>query len=140
MSHQSHIEDYFAACTAGDAARVAGCFTADAVVYDLNHRPVRGAEQIAAFFARVREQWTDAAWWVDTFLEGGDRAVSEWAMSGRKDGEPFVVRGSEHYAFDGGLIAEIRQYWRFDPSHPDSGLVDFNYADDPRFALGPPPG
>ena len=43
------------------------------------------------------------------------------------DGRPFAFRGSEHYGFEGDLIAEIRQYWTFDPAILDTGLVDYPY-------------
>ena len=50
-------------------------------------------------------------------------------MRGTHDGEPFTVRGSEHYRFAGELIAEIRQYWSFDREHPGSELIDYPYRD-----------
>jgi len=137
MSHDLVLR-YFAACTAGDVAAVTACFTDDAVVYDLNHRPVVGADRIGSFYEKVRDRWAGAAWWVDTYVQQGDHAAIEWAMSGTGPEGPFVVRGSEHYRFAGGAIAEIRQYWRFDPDHPGGGLVGFPYETDDRFAVAAP--
>ena len=124
---------YFAACGGGTPAEIGSHFTEDAAIYDTNHRPVLGREAIGQFWSRVREQWSGASWHVDTLVEDADGLAIEWSMAGVREGEPFIVRGSEHYAFEGDLIRQIRQYWSFDPEAPASELVDFPYADDPRF-------
>ncbi len=121
------IERYFAACSSGSAEAVADCFTSDAAIYDTNHPPVRGGSEIGAFWAGVHERWGGASWSVDRAVVDGDEAAIEWSMRGTHDGEPFVVRGSEHYRFTGDLIAEIRQYWSFDRDNPGSQLVDYRY-------------
>ncbi|MPY92028.1 MAG: hypothetical protein GEV08_02890 [Acidimicrobiia bacterium] len=119
------IRAYFADCTSGSAADIARHFTEDAVIYDTNVRPVRGATAIGSFWVGVRERWRGAAWSVESVVADGDAAAIEWAMTGSDaDGRPFTVRGSEHYAFAGGRIAEIRQYWTFDRDRLDTGLVD----------------
>jgi ketosteroid isomerase-like protein len=133
--HETHVQRYFAACSTGTADDIAACFTDSAVVYDLNHRPVRGAEGIGAFYVRVRDQWNGALWEVNSYLEQGGAAAIEWTMRGTADGEDFAMRGSEHYEFAAGLIAQIRQYWRFDPSSPSAALRDYPYESDTRFAL-----
>jgi hypothetical protein len=62
-------------------------------------------------------------------VSDGDVAAIEWSMTGidPDDGEVFTFRGSEHYRFetDVNLIVEIRQYWAFDPSALDTGLIGF---------------
>jgi hypothetical protein len=45
----------------------------------------------------------------------------------RQGGRPFAFRGSEHYRFRDSLIAEIRQYWTFDPERLDTGLRGYPY-------------
>lgn len=132
--HQALVERYFSACSTGSAADIAACFTDGAVVYDLNHRPVRGADRIGAFYTRVRDQWDGAVWEVNTYLERGGAAAIEWTMRGVADGQEFAVRGSEHYAFLAGRIDQIRQYWRFDQSSPSVALRDYPYDADARFA------
>ena len=122
------IERYFAACSGGSAEAVARCFTSDATIYDTNHPPVRGSDAIGAFWAGVHRRWGGASWSVDRAVVEGDEAAIEWSMRGTRDGEPFIVRGSEHYRFAGELIAEIRQYWSFDRDNPGSELVDYPYA------------
>jgi uncharacterized protein (TIGR02246 family) len=134
MTHQQLVRSYFAACTSGDADAVARHFTEDAVVYDLNHEPVRGATTIAEFFRRIRERWQGAVWEVNTYLEDADAAAIEWTMRGVGPAGPFVVRGSEHYEFADGAIRQIRQYWAFDRDDPSTGLRSYPYDEDARFS------
>lgn len=122
------IRDYFAACSEGSAADIAAHFTEDAVIYDTNVRPVRGAAAIGAFWVAVRDRWQGARWSVDALVAGGGAAAIEWTMTGAApDGRAFAVRGSEHYAFDpgDGRISEIRQYWTFDRDRLDTGLIGY---------------
>jgi ketosteroid isomerase-like protein len=133
MGPAERIRAYFAACTTGDATAIAAHFTEDAVIYDTNVRPVRGAATIGQFWVGVRERWRGAAWTVDAVVADGPAAAIEWTMTGcAPDGRAFTVRGSEHYAFEAleggvGRIAEIRQYWTFDRDRLDTGLVGFGY-------------
>lgn len=139
------IEGYFSACTSGDADAVARHFTEDAVVYDTNHAPVRGAAVIGRFWSRIAAKWQGASWHCERLVTDGETAAIEWRMSGTmaahrsaEGGEPFAVRGSEHYDFgsDGAtgarLISEIRQYWTFDVEHPSSELVNYPYGEPDR--------
>ena len=123
------IRSYFAACSAGDAEAVAAHFTQDATIYDTNHAPLQGREAIGKFWARIHEQWAGARWVLGAAVVEGDAAAIEWSMHGTHENEPFVVRGSEHYSVESGLIAEIRQYWTFDPASPGSELQDYDYTD-----------
>jgi len=134
MTHEKLVRSYFAACTSGDAEAVARHFTDDAVVYDLNHDPVTGANSIADFFRRVRDRWDGAAWEVNTYLEGADAAAIEWTMRGAGPDGPFAVRGSEHYEFVNDAISQIRQYWTFNREDPNVGLRGYPYDQDARFA------
>lgn len=121
------VRAYFEACTSGRAEDIASCFTENAVIYDTNHAPIRGHNAIGAFWTGVRDRWASAIWVVDAGLEEGDLAAVEWSMHGITEDGPFVFRGSEHYRFEGDLIAELRQYWTFDPDQPGSELVDYPY-------------
>lgn len=135
MTNRARVDDYFAACTQGSADDITSHFCEDAVIYDLNHRPVRGATEIGAFYVKVRDQWDGARWVIDTFIESESSAAGEWSMHGRtKGGDAFVVRGSEHYEFRDGKISQIRQYWRFDPERPGITLRDYPYSEDTRFS------
>lgn len=131
------VRRYFEACTSGSAADIAACFADDAVVFDINHPPVEGAETIGSFWEKIREKWVGAEWLVDTYV-GDDRAGAiEWTMRGRDGDRRFMIRGSEHYEFDDGRIRQIRQYWTFDPAAPGSALHGYPYESDGRFAHGP---
>ena len=122
----------FASCNAGDPDEIAAHFSDDAVIWDTNHAPVRTAAGIGAFWHRIRQQWQGARWAVERVVSDGESAAIEWAMMGRGPDGPFRFRGSEHYAFDGDRIAEIRQYWIFDRERLDTGLVDYPYPDEPE--------
>lgn len=132
MSPADRIRAYFEACNGGDPAAVAAHFTPDAIVWDTNVRPARGRDEIGTMWAAVAQRWGGARWRVDTVVESADgsAAAIEWSMTGTEPraGRAFTFRGSEHYRFDGGLIAEIRQYWTFDRERLDTGLVDYPYT------------
>lgn len=125
------ITRYFDHCGTGTPEQIAAHFTPDAVIWDTNHAPVRTAAGIGAFWDRIRRQWEGATWTVDRVVSDGETAAIEWTMSGVGPAGPFRFRGSEHYDFDGDLIAEIRQYWTFDRDRLDTGLVDYPYPDLP---------
>ncbi|MCP4224119.1 MAG: nuclear transport factor 2 family protein [Actinomycetia bacterium] len=128
------ITAYFEACGHGSADNIAAHFTPDAVIYDTNLRPFRGADTIGTMWVKVRSRWGGATWHVDSIVAGPDETQSvaaiEWSMKGSDpgSGREFVFRGSEHYVFRDSLIAEIRQYWTFDPVALDTGLVDYDYG------------
>ncbi len=129
------IRAYFDACSRGDAGEIAAHFTADAVIYDTNISPVGGRVAIGEMWSKVRARWQGAVWTVDSVVAEGDAAAIEWTMTGTDPAtsRPFVFRGSEHYRFspadavEAGLIEEIRQYWTFDATRLDTGLVGFDY-------------
>ncbi len=129
-SGAQRITDYFRACSEGSAEEIAAHFTRDAVIYDTNMAPARGAREIGAMWVKVRERWQGAVWTVDSVIEDDKVAAIEWSMTGTnpKNGAPFVFRGSEHYRFDEMLISEIRQYWSFDPDKLDTGLRGYVYT------------
>ena len=131
------VRRYFDACNDGDAAAIARHFSDDAVLYDTNHAPVRGSQAIGTFWVEVRSAWSTVRWDIDTMADGGDAVAIEWTMSGIRRDVPTVIRGSEHYGFRDGRIAELRQYWT--PGRDAVGLVGFPYATDGRFA-DPPAG
>ncbi len=134
MTGRERILAYFDACNTGDAEAIASHFTPDAVVYDTNHAPVRGAATIGAFWTKIRAKWVDTRWHVDSCIEDGDHAAIEWSVTGTHPTRgAFCVRGSEHYRLVDGRIAEIRQYWTFDPTAPGAALHDFPYAERSHF-------
>ena len=131
LGPEGRIRAYFDSCNDDPADAIAAHFTPEAVIWDTNHTPVRTAAGIGRFWDRIRGQWRGATWSVDRVVAGadGEAAAIEWTMAGTGPTGPFRFRGSEHYAFDGDRIAEIRQYWTFDPERLDTGLVDYPYED-----------
>lgn len=129
MEPLERITAYFSACGEGTADDIAAHFAPRAVVYDTNVRPARGPDDIATMWVKVRERWNGARWTVDSFVGDADGAAIEWTMTGTDpiSSRRFAFRGSEHYAFEDTRIAEIRQYWTFDPDTLDTGLVDYPY-------------
>lgn len=134
MSLRELVDSYFSSCSTGTRQDIAGHFCEDAVVYDLNHDPIQGAAKIGEFYVRIRAQWGGARWLVDTYIGDDKHAAGEWSMHGTTAGEPFVVRGSEHYDFRDGKIAQIRQYWKYDRARPGVALRGYPYPDDRRFS------
>ena len=121
------ITQYFLACGYGTAADIASHFEKDAVIYDTNHPPIRGAGSIGKFWLNVRERYGEATWHVDSIIESEDSAAIEWTMRGNLGNKQLVYRGSEHYRVKNGLIIEIRQYWNWKRNELTSGLVDYLY-------------
>jgi ketosteroid isomerase-like protein len=123
---------YFQSCSSGTAADVAACFTPEATIFDTNFPPVCGAEAVGKFWMLVRRRWGGARWTMDRAVAHGDDAACEWTMAGvmGSDGRTFRFHGSDHYRFDGDLIAEVRQYWTFDATRLDTCLLGFAYEDD----------
>lgn len=132
MDAVTRIGQYFAACSAGTSDDIAAHFTPDAVIYDTNFGPVRGATAIGRFWPMVRKRWQGAVWTVDRAFGEGSRAVCEWTMTGvGEQGQAFAFRGSDHYDLaPDGRIAEVRQYWTFDPERLDSALLGYDYDGD----------
>ena len=121
------ITRYFLAGGYGTAADIASHFEKNAVIYDTNHPPIRGAGSIGEFWLNVRERYGEATWHVDSIIESEDSAAIEWTMKGTLDNKQLVYRGSEHYRVRNGLIIEIRQYWNWKRNELTSGLMDYLY-------------
>lgn len=127
------IRAYFAACNSGDAARIAACFTPEAVHYFPEGGPLRamrGAAAIGQGWARCVAE-LGSQWTVDSFI--GDpatgRAVIEWTHFKRKPG--LILRGDEWYRFaPEGRIVEIRAYYACPPhaGTAEHRLGEFDYG------------
>ena len=108
------IRRYYAGCNEADVAKMAGCFTPDAVHYfppGMPGGPFRGAQVIAESWRHVVQK-AGARWTIDALLldPASARAVIEW--SNFTQGRNRLVRGTEWVEFDreSGLIREIRAY------------------------------
>ncbi len=126
------IERYYEACSSGDAEGVAATMTEDVVHWFLapnpGTTPVHGAEHLGRYWRKVHGM-IGARWVVDHAITDGDETVIEWSMFWvpQGHGREVVTRGAEWFEFRGGLIAEIRSYYRQEPA--DSELDGFPYAE-----------
>jgi ketosteroid isomerase-like protein len=140
---ESLIREYFDACNAADAERIAKCWTQDGVHYfppGMYDGPFRGAKYIG-------ERWVGAVetlgsvWTIDRMVcdPASGQAVIEWThFKTKKD---TVLRGDEWYIFDAdsGLIKEIRAYYASpqDPNLDRLELGGYDYAGN-GYATEPP--
>ncbi|MBL6752567.1 MAG: nuclear transport factor 2 family protein [Nevskia sp.] len=130
---QNWVRAFLAACNAGDAARIAGYFEADATRYfpiGRHGRPCQGAQEIGRRIAAAVKQHA-CVWTFDQMLCEPDsrRAVLEWSMVGNT--RPGVLRGTDWYQFSQcGLIQELRTYFAAapDPAQAAAELQEFDYA------------
>jgi hypothetical protein len=140
---ESLIREYFDACNAADAERIARCWTDDGVHYfppGMYDGPFRGN-------AYIGERWVGAVetlgsvWTIDRMLVDVDaaQAVIEWTHF--KTSKDTVLRGDEWYIFDrdSGLIREIRAYYASpqDPSLDRLELGGYDYEGN-GYAMTPP--
>lgn len=129
--HVETIRRYYTACTAADVEGVVACCTPDVVHYFLARgtEPVRGAEHLGRYWRKLVEL-ISAEWTVEHAIACDDEAVIEFSQgwTSPEDGKRYLWHGAEWYAFDNGLIAEIRAYFDLGRAR-DTGLVDFPYAE-----------
>jgi hypothetical protein len=113
MSHP-HVETilrYYRGCNTADEALMRSTFADEVVHYYVDHAPVRGADQLAHYWARVGPR-TQAHWTLDRAIVEGDEAVIEWSMTWVPVGteRQEILRGTEWYTFRAAKILEIRSY------------------------------
>jgi ketosteroid isomerase-like protein len=130
-SHLDTITRYYDGCSSGDVEAMIATMHPDVVHYFLapnpGSAPVGGAEHLARYWRKVQSM-LDARWLVDHCLEGPDEAVIEWTMcwTPRGGAQRVATRGAEWFTFRGGLIHEIRSYYRQEPATTE--LDDFPYV------------
>jgi hypothetical protein len=142
-AYESVIREYYAACNAADAERIAACFVPDGIHYfppGMYGGPFVGAETIA-------RKWREAVatlgsiWVIEQVLVDPDRhrAVLEWTHYKTRQGR--VLRGDEWIEFDpdSDRIREIRAYYA-SPQAPELDRLElggFDY-EGRRYSLEPP--
>ena len=116
---ETTIRDYFAACNAADADRIASYFEPDGVHYFPAGAPqgtFAGAQVIAAGWVNAVRN-LGSVWTIDRMIIDAPRleAVIEWTHFKPKQG--VFLRGDEWYVFSPrGLISEIRAYYSCPPT------------------------
>jgi steroid delta-isomerase-like uncharacterized protein len=117
----SILDELAAAWSSGDAERLASLFTEDCVFEDvaLGAR-VDGPAGVRAFAAPLMAASPDFVCEVTGRVEGGERAASEWRMSGTHAGDlpgmprtdkRFDVRGVTILEIEGGKIRRCSDFW-----------------------------
>ena len=126
------IKQYYHGCSTADAELMKSTFTADVVHYFTHHAPIRGAESLAGYWAKMQPR-IRATWTCDHAIVQGDECVIEWTMTWTPPtGTVEAMRGAEWYVFRGDKIAEIRAYYinRHLPyEQPNFELEGFPYAE-----------
>ena len=130
--HVDTIKRYYYGCNIADVELMKSTFTEDVVHYFTHHKPIRGADALATYWAKMQPR-VSGMWVVDHALVQGNEAVIEWTMRWTLEGQakPQLVRGAEWYVFRANLIAEIRAYYlnpRLPYMRTDFDLQDFPYA------------
>jgi hypothetical protein len=116
---EATIREYFDACNAADATRIASYFEPDGVHYFPDGAPqgtFKGAAAIAAGWVNAVAN-LGSIWTIDNMVIDAPRleAVIEWTHFKPKQG--VYLRGDEWYLFSPrGLIREIRAYYSCPPA------------------------
>ena len=129
--HVRAILTYYQGCNTADFHLMKSTFTPEVVHYFVDHGAVRGADALANYWCKVGPK-TAANWALDHAIVQGSEAVIEWSMrwTPAATGVPEVLRGTEWYLFEDGLIREIRSYHNnfYLQSPENRHLHDFDYA------------
>ena len=124
------IQRYYLGCNTADHALMMSTFTPEVVHYFVDHSAVVGAAALANYWCKVGPK-TQANWALDHAIVEAPECVIEWSMRWvpPATGKAELLRGTEWYRFDDGLISEIRSYHNnFYLQGPDNReLHDFDY-------------
>lgn len=126
------IQTYYQGCNTADADLMMSTFTSDVVHYFVDHSAVRGAAELANYWAKTAPK-TKANWQLDHAMVTEPEAVIEWSMLWvpPATGVPELLRGSEWYLFRDDKISEIRSYhnnhYLQNPNNRE--LWDFDYEE-----------
>lgn len=115
------LDELAAAWTSGDPARLALLFTDDCMLEDIPlGARVESPDGVRGFASPLMAASPDFVCEVTARVDGGDRAVSEWRMSGTHAGDlpgmprtdkRFDVRGVSVLELEGGKIKRCSDYW-----------------------------
>jgi steroid delta-isomerase-like uncharacterized protein len=86
---EEHARSYFAALANRDTRAMAGHWRADGVDDLVPLGPLRGTDEIVAFFSELFQAVPDAETTVTRVVAGETQAAVEWRMSGHFTGGPF---------------------------------------------------
>ena len=114
----SIVRDFERAFNRQDVSALLDCFTDDASYHDNFFGPHEGRARLGAMFERMfREGW-DYAWTMDSVVESGALAASEWTFSyvvtdaiPKSAGRKIRFRGMSIYELRDGKIQAYREYF-----------------------------
>ena len=96
------IRQYYHGCSTADVELMQSTFTADVVHYFTHHAPIRGAQALATYWAKMQPR-IRATWSCDHAIVQGDECVIEWTMTWTPPtGTVEAMRGAEWYVFSWG--------------------------------------
>ena len=135
------INKYYRGCSSANIELMKETFTDDVVHYFTHHAPIRGAQNLAEYWAKMQPR-IQAVWTCDHALVDGRQCVIEWTMSWVAPGNAKeMIRGAEWYVFRDDRISEIRAYYinRHLPyDRANFELDGFPYEDRGYTTLGTP--
>ena len=115
------FQDYYASWSSHDAEKVASFFTDDLVYEDVPMAAIqRGKEEFKASWSSFFDACPDFKVELKSLVVSGDRAASEWVMTGKlvKDlpglpatGKGFSIRGASIFELEDSKIKRNADYW-----------------------------
>jgi ketosteroid isomerase-like protein len=106
------IRDYFSAVDDERIDDVVACFTPDGwIQFPFHPEPVRGHEELRAFFAEHVGRFSEHVDRVPRVLVEGEAGISEIVFDATTtEGYPVHLENCNVYTFRDGLFAEVRVY------------------------------
>jgi steroid delta-isomerase-like uncharacterized protein len=86
---EAHARSYFEAIANRDTSAIAGHWRADGVDDIVPLRPLRGTDELVAFFRELFQAVPDSEMTVTRVVAGETEAAVEWRMTGHFTGGPF---------------------------------------------------
>ena len=118
---EEHARSYFAAVAARDPSAMAGHWRADGVDDLVPLGPLRGTDEIVAFFRELFQAVPDSETTVTRVVAGETEAAVEWRMTGHFTGGPFQgvdptgrrvdMRGLDLFEIEDGQIVGNTAYY-----------------------------
>jgi steroid delta-isomerase-like uncharacterized protein len=117
---EAHVRSYFEAVANRDVSAMIGHWSEDGVDELVSIRPLRGRDEIAAFFRELFAAVPDIETTVTRVVAGERQAAVEWRMTGHFSGGPFQgvdatgrhveLRGLDLFEVEDGLIVSNTAY------------------------------
>jgi steroid delta-isomerase-like uncharacterized protein len=130
---EKFAQDYYAAWNLRDWEKLSSLLTDDIICEDTAEgRVVHGKQEMKAYYADTIAWSADVKFEIKSLLSSGNRAVSEWVMSGthtgdipglKATGKNFSVRGVTVVELRDGKICRETEYWNIAAFLQQIGLL-----------------